>query len=458
MASPPARAERTDEGHAAPTVWRSRPARRSRRAGTAARRRANPVARFLKILGPGLITGASDDDPSGIGTYATAGAGAGFATLWTAILTYPMMAVVQFICAKVGLVSGMGLAGVLRRHYPRWLLYPAVLLLTVANTINAGADIGAVAAGINLITGAPTWLMVLPVTGAILGLQLWGSYRLIANTFKWLTLALLAYFGAGFLSHPDWGAVLRHTFIPTVRLDSEFLAVLVAILGTTISPYLFFWQASEEVEEEITLGRTKLRQRQGATKQELRYAWLDVNAGMAFSNLVMYVIILTTAATLHQAGQTDIQSAADAAQALRPIAGDAAGVLFALGLIGAGFLAVPILTGSAAYAVSEAFGWKYGLDEKPARAKQFYAVIVVASLAGTAMDFTGINPIDALFWTAVINGFVAPPLLVLIMHMANNERVMGERRNHALANAVGWATSAIMVAAAAGLVLTWRAA
>src|SRR5438067_1463440 len=311
------------------------------------------VKRFFKILGPGLITGASDDDPSGIGTYAVTGAALGFSTLWLALVTFPLMASVQFTCAKIGMVSGEGLAGVLRRHYPKPLLYLAVLGLVIANTINAGADVGAVAAAINLIVPIPIWLLIVPVAIAILLLQVFGSYELIARVFKWLTLALLAYIAAAFFARPEPVEVLKGSFIPTLSLDPTFLATLVAILGTTISPYLFFWQASQEVEEEVEIGRRWLWQRRGATDKELKYRALDINIGMALSNVVMYFIILATAATLHKAGQTDIQSAADAAKALEPLAGAAAKILLALGLIGAGFLAVPILTGSAAYAVSE---------------------------------------------------------------------------------------------------------
>ena len=298
------------------------------------------------------------------------------------------------------------------------------------------------------------WLIV-PIALAILALQVWGSYRLIAKVFKWLTLALFAYIGSAFFARPNLGEVLRGTFIPTFRLDATFLTTLVAILGTTISPYLFFWQASEEVEEEISLGRTRLWQRRGATDAELRYAAIDVNTGMLLSNAVMYFIILATAATLFKAGRIDITSATDAAQALRPIAGDAAEILLALGLIGAGFLAVPILTGAGAYALAEAFGWEYGLDKNPGRAKQFYLVIAASTLVGMLLNFLGVNPIDALFWTAVINGFLAPPLLVLIMLVANNARIMGERVNGRWLNALGWATTAAMFAAALALVLTW---
>jgi NRAMP (natural resistance-associated macrophage protein)-like metal ion transporter len=414
-----------------------------------------PFGRFLKILGPGFITGASDDDPSGIGTYASVGAAFGFAPLWTALVSFPLMAAVQYTCAKIGMVAGTGLAGVLRRHYPRWVLYPAVFVLVTANTINAGADIGAIAAGLNLLVPIPIPAMIIPISLTILALQLWGSYRLIARVFKWLTLALFAYIGAAFFAHPDWGAVLRGTLIPTIRLDGTFLMALVAILGTTISPYLFFWQASQEVEEEEEEGRVRLWQRQGATTTELRYAGWDVGIGMFFSNLVMYFIILTTAATLHAAGQTDIASAAEAARALEPLAGRGAEALLALGLVGTGFLAVPILTGAGAYAVAEAWGWRSGLDEEPRRAKPFYGVIVGATLVGMLINFVGINPITALYWTAVLNGLLAPPLLVLIMLIANNRSVMGERTNGRALNVLGWATTLAMAAAALGLLVSW---
>jgi NRAMP (natural resistance-associated macrophage protein)-like metal ion transporter len=415
----------------------------------------NPIRRFLKVLGPGFISGAADDDPSGIGTYAVAGASLGYAPLWTALLTYPLMATVQLVCAKIGLVTGRGLAGVLRKHYPRWLLYGAVIPLFAANTINVGADLGAIAAAINMLVPAlPISMLVLPIALAILALQIWGSYRLIARVFKWLTLALFAYIGSAILARPDWGEVLRATFIPTISLDRAFLLALVAILGTTISPYLFFWQASEEVEEEVAMGRTQLWRRRGASDRELEYAAVDVNVGMGFSVLVMYFIMLASAATLHEAGKTDIKSATDAAEALRPLAGDLSSVLLAVGLIGSGVLAVPILSASAAYALSEAFGWRYGLDQNPGRAKQFYAVIVLATLIGVGIDYLGINPIDALFLTAVINGFVAPPLLVMIMLIANNRKIMGKRTNSRLANVLGWGAAMVMFLAAGILVLT----
>jgi NRAMP (natural resistance-associated macrophage protein)-like metal ion transporter len=413
----------------------------------------NPVARLFKVLGPGLVTGASDDDPSGIGTYAQAGAQYGYATLWATLLMLPMMTAVQYMCAKIGLVTGRGLAGALREHYPR-ALDPAVIALVIANTLNAGADIGAIAAAINLLV--PIWAIVLvvPVGLGIIGLQLFGSYRLIEKVFKWLALALLAYLGAALFARPDVIKVLAGTFVPTIRLDPAYIGILVALLGTTISPYLFFWQASQEVEEQISIGRLHLWQRAGASKFELRNAMLDTVGGMVFSEIVAYFIILATGATLFTAGKTNIGSATDAAQALRPIAGDAATLLLAVGLIGAGVLAVPVLTGSAAYAMSEAFGWRSGLDRKVTRAPQFYLVIVAATLVGMAINFLGINPITALVLSAVLNGLIAAPLLVLVMLVSNDRSVMGERTNGRLLNVAGWATTAVLGVAALALIGT----
>jgi NRAMP (natural resistance-associated macrophage protein)-like metal ion transporter len=421
-----------------------------------ARKRANPVKRFLETLGPGLITGASDDDPSGIGTYTSAGAAFGFATLWTAIVTLPLMIVVQYICAKIGMVSGMGLAGVLRENYSRKLLYPAVLALLVANTINAGTDIGAIAAALNLFIPLPITAMIVPIALIIVVLQVWGSYRLIARIFKWLTLTLFAYIGAAFLARPHWGEVIRATFIPQIHFDGKYLLTLVAILGTTISPYLFFWEASQEVEEEVSMGRRTLAQRKGATYAELKRAAWDTNIGMFFCNMVFYFVILASAATLHASGKTDIQSATDAAQALKPVAGSAATLLFAFGIIGAGLLAVPVLTGSCAYAVAETFGWTCSLDAKPRDARQFYVIIALSTLVGMLIDFLGINPMSALFWTAVINGVISPPLLVIIMLVSNNKKVMGKRVNNPVTNIMGWLATAVMFAAAIGMVLTWK--
>lgn len=415
----------------------------------------NPIKRFFKMLGPGLVTGASDDDPSGIGTYAQAGAALGFSALWTALATFPMMWAIQYICAKIGMVTGMGLAGVLKNHYSRWVLYPCVGGLVIANTINAGVDIGAIAVSVNLLVHVPTAPIIITTALAILVVQIWGSYRLIARIFTWLTLSLFAYILSAFFARPDWWDVVRGTFVPTLRFDSRFLTVLLAILGTTITPYLFFWQANQEVEEEISMGRRTLQQRKGASESELKYANWDVGAGMFFSNVVMYFIILATAATLFKAGKGNIQSAADAAQALRPLAGNAAYMLLAFGLIGAGFLCVPILTGSAAYAIAEALGWKHGLGEKPRRAKLFYSVIAVSTLIGMLINFGGVNPISALFWTAVINGFLAPPMLIIIMFVANNKAVLGPNVNGLAMNVMGWLTTLVILTAAAALIVIW---
>ena len=413
----------------------------------------NALKRAVMVLGPGLITGASDDDPSGIGTYAQTGAKYGYQFLWTTIAMLPMMISVQYICAKIGLVSGRGLAGVFKDHYSARIVYPVVLSMVVANTINAGADIGAIAAALNMLVPIPALLFVVPVGIGIALIQLFGSYQLIARIFKWLALALLAYIGAALFAHPEIGAVIAGSLIPSLHLDAGSIGILVALLGTTISPYLFFWQASQEVEEQKSMGRRRLWQRQGASKAELRFALWDTVAGMAFSEIVAYFIILATGATLFVSGKTDIQSATDASQALRPVAGDASAVLLAVGLIGAGILAVPILTASAAYGVADAFGWKGSLDSTPRNARRFYGVIVVATLVGIAINFLGINPIQALVITAILNGLLAAPVLILVMLVSNNRKVMGERTNGRLLNIVGWATTLVMAAAAIALIV-----
>jgi NRAMP (natural resistance-associated macrophage protein)-like metal ion transporter len=415
----------------------------------------NPLKRFWQILGPGLVTGASDDDPSGIGTYSMAGAAFGFSTLWTAVITFPMMTVIQYVCAKIGMVTGQGLADVLRTHYSKKWLYAAVFALFVANTINAGADLGAMAAAVNLLVPkAAIWLLIIPITAMLLALQLLGSYGFIARVFKWSTLALFAYVATTCFVHMDATQVLHGTFVPTFRLDAVYLSTIVAILGTTISPYLFFWQADQEVEEDISLGNKHLWQRRGTTKRALRNRAIDVIVGMLFSNLVMYFIILTTGATLFTSGTHDINSAAQAASALRPLAGQFAFLLFALGIIGTGFLAVPILTASASYAVSQAFGWKHGFRRKYIRARAFYATIAISMLIGMLINYIGVNPINALFWTAVLNGLLAPPLLLLIMSISNNKTVMGSHTNHPAINVVGYGTTAVMFLAAIAMLAT----
>ena len=416
-------------------------------------RETNPLKRAFKVLGPGLITGASDDDPSGIGTYAQTGAQYGFQFLWTTVLMLPMMISVQYICAKIGLVSGHGLARVFKERHSARVVYPVVLAMVVANTVNAGADIGAVAAALNMLVPIPAVLFVIPVGIGIALIQLFGSYSVIARIFKWLALALLAYIGAALFAHPEFGAVIGGTLIPKIGLDAQSIGILVALLGTTISPYLFFWQTSQEVEEQKSMGRRRLWQRQGASDSELSFALWDTVAGMAFSELVAYFIILATGATLFVSGKTDIQSASDAAQALRPVAGDASALLLSVGLIGAGILAVPILTTSAAFGIADTFGWKASLDAKPSEAKRFYVVIVAATLVGVAINFLGINPIQALVVTAILNGVLAPPLLILVMLASNDRAVMGERTNGRLLNAVGWATTAVMGVAAVALIV-----
>jgi NRAMP (natural resistance-associated macrophage protein)-like metal ion transporter len=395
------------------------------------------LKQLLESLGPGLITGASDDDPSGIGTYAVAGASLGYATLWTALVSFPMMTAVQFMCAKIGMVSGTGLAAVLRQRFPRPVVYAGVFALVAANSINAGADIGAIAAAINLLVPIPLTLLIVPIGATILALQIFGSYAAITRCFKWLTLGLLAYIGASLFAQPNWSEVLRGTFLPTLSLDPVYVSTLVAIFGTTISPYMFFWQPSQEVEEEIEHGRTTVEQRRGASDVQLRAAATDTRIGMFFSNLIMYFIILASGATLFQAGQTHITSAAEAAEALRPLAGDAAAVLLAVGLIGSGFLAVPVLTASSGYALAETFGWKEGLSRKARDARGFYAVIVAGTAVGMLLNFLGINPIDALFWTAVLNGFLAPPLLVLVMLVAKRSAGHGNASQRTLAQCAG---------------------
>jgi NRAMP (natural resistance-associated macrophage protein)-like metal ion transporter len=414
----------------------------------------NPLVRYFKLLGPGLVTGASDDDPGGIATYSVAGASLGYGMLWTALATFPLMAAVQLICARIGLVSGQGLAGAIRRHYPRAFLYAACVLLLAANVFNISADLGGMAESAAMLTGIPSPVFI-PVFGlSILSVTAYTSYATFARYLKWLTAVLFAYVIAAFLAGPEWKGVALASVLPTLGRDPAYIATFVAILGTTISPYLFFWQASQEVEEEKARGRRTLAQRRGATEHELRDARLDVNTGMFFSNLVMYFIILATASTLYRAGQHDIQTAREAAEALRPLAGDAAYLLFALGLIGTGLLAIPILAGSASFAVAELFAWRSGLDLPPRRARPFYLVITGAIVAGMILDVFVTNPIRMLFWSALLNGILAPPLLLLVMLVGNNRRIMGEHTSGFWLNLFGWTATALMTAAAAAFFMT----
>jgi Mn2+/Fe2+ NRAMP family transporter len=407
------------------------------------------LKRIFQILGPGLITGSADDDPSGIGTYAIAGASLGYATLWTALITVPMMIAVQFTCAKISMVTHRGLSETLRGQYSGRIMYPVLIGLIIANTVNAGADLGAIGAGVELLVPVPTSIVVVVAAAISLGLQVFGSYDLVESIFKWLTLALLAYIASAVLARPDWGAALIATIRPPLSLDSQYISTIVALFGTVISPYLFFWQSAEEVEESRHHSRFKLR-----LSRRLHNRALDVTVGMIFSNVISYFVILATAATLHNSGQTQVNSAADAARALEPLAGGAAGLLFGVGLIGAGMLAVPVLTGSAAYAVAGVRRWTAGLDQPFNRAREFYLVMIVSTVVGVGINFIGVNPFEALFISALINGLVAPPLLVLVMLLANHRDVMHSRANGALLNAVGWATTAIMSAAAIGVIIT----
>ena len=414
--------------------------------------------RFFSNLGPGLITGAADDDPSGIATYSITGASFGYTPLWTAIFSFPLMAAVQMMCARLGMVTGLGLAGVIRVRYPRWILWSACALLLVANIFNIAADLGGMADVTALLTGVRSLYWTPLYALLLVSLLFWTSYRLIARIFKWLTLALFAYIAAAFLAHPDWPAVLRATLIPRVQWSGAYWATLVGILGTTISPYLFFWQAAEEVEEDIALGKTTVAQREGATHRELRRSRNDVLTGMFFSNLVMYFIILTAAATLHVHGKTTISTARDAAEALRPLAGNGAYWLFSLGLLGAGMLGVPVLAGSCAYAIAEAADWVGSLEVHPPLAHGFYSVIGLAMALGLGLNYAGLNAVKMLFWSAVLNGALAPPLLILVVLLTSRADVMGEHRNGPLLRWLGWTCAVVMLMATVIMFVTAYAA
>ena len=407
----------------------------------------NPLVRYFRTLGPGLVTGAADDDPSGVTTYAVAGAAFGTGMLWTAVVSLPLMAAIQLICARIGVVSGRGLAGAMRAHYPRWFLYAACVLLLVANVFNIAADLAGMADAAATLTGVTSGWWV-PVFGLlVLAATIYTSYATFALWLKWLTAVLFAYVISAFLAHPNWANALRDTLVPRLSLDAAFVSTLVGILGTTISPYLFFWQASQEVEEERALGRRTVRERHGATDHELRDVRRDVVTGMVFSNVVMYFIMLSAAATLHRAGRVDIETSRQAAEALRPLAGNAAYLLFTLGLVGTGLLAIPILAGSASYAVAEVFGWRSGLDLSPRRARRFYAVLGGAIVAGALLDSLNVSAVRMMFLSAVLNGLLAAPLLVLVMLVGNNRKIMGRRVNDRWLNVLGWSATGIMTVA-----------
>jgi Mn2+/Fe2+ NRAMP family transporter len=411
----------------------------------------------LQLLGPGLITGASDDDPSGIGTYAQVGSQFGYGLLWTALLTFPLMTAVQELCARIALQTGVGLGISLRRKFPAWLVGLAVLGLLVANTFNVGADLGAVAAGGALLSRGAIqglWLIV-PVALLILGMQAFATYGTIFKVFKWLTLALFAYVVTAFFAHPQLLDVLKGTLIPQIELRPEYIMAIVAVLGTTLSPYLFFWQASSEVDELLAAGATRpLIGRRGLKRAELRAARADIVIGMAFSNLVMYFIILTSAAVLHAHGKTGIQSAAQAAAALEPLAGPFAFVVFAVGLIGAGLLAIPILTGSATYAAKEFLNLRGNLASKPRYRPTFYVMLSLATLGGVAMNVVHMDPMRALFVAGVLNGLVAPALLLLIVLLGRDRRIMKRQVSGRLSLTLTGLATGLMALAAAALVIT----
>lgn len=411
----------------------------------------NRIELFFADLGPGLITGCADDDPSGISTYSVTGATFGYGLLWTALISFPMMVAVQTMCGRLGMVTGRGLSGVVRRRYSKWVLWGACLLLIVANVVNIAADLGGMGDATQMLTGVSSLFWTPVYTAVIIGFLFWSSYRQIARIFKWITLVLLAYVATAFFAHVDWHQALMATIWPHLAWSREALAVLVGVLGTTISPYLFYWQASQEVEEERAQGTGH---RKGASDEDLRRLRVDVVTGMFASNFVMFFIILTTAATLHAHGVVKIDTAKQAAEALRPLAGNGAYLLFTLGLIGTGMLGVPVLAGSCAYAISEAAAWRASLERKPRGAKKFYGVLAAAMTIGLAINYVGLDAVKMLFWSAVVNGVLAPPLILLVLLLTSDPKVMGDRVSSTLERTLGWMTFAIMAAAALGLIFT----
>lgn len=408
---------------------------------------------LLSRLGPGFITGAADDDPSGIATYSQTGAMFGFSHLWVSFFTFPLMLVVQEMCGRIGTVTGDGLSGVIRRFYSKKVLAITLVLLLGANIINIGADLGAMASAMNLVFGLPFVLWLILITGISLVLQILVPYPTYAKFLKYLTLSLFAYVFTTFAVKQNWGLIVHSTFAPSFAMNKTSIMNLVAILGTTISPYLFFWQADEEVEEEIAhnkilgfgIGHPKL------TKQDFKDLWIDTGIGMFFSNMIMFFIMVTVASTIGAHGSVTIDTATEAAQALRPLVGDFAYILFAIGIVGTGLLAVPILAGSASFAVSEAFGWSGGLEKKFRDAHGFYGVMIAAMLIGFVVNFLGIPPFQMLYHTAILNGLAAPLLLMLILRISNNKKIMGKYTNGPLSNILGIFITVVMTAAGIAL-------
>jgi len=410
---------------------------------------------MLRSVGLGLITGAADDDCAAVGTYAQAGARFGYNILWMAPVALPMMIVVVYLSGKLGLVAGEGLFSVLRRRSPRWLLFLVLVGVIIGNIIEAGADIGGMAAALGLLVPLPRWAILVGVTSAALAFQIWGSYTFIRNVLRVLAMSLLAYVASALIARPHWSAVLRGTLMPHLHFNRDMLTMIVAIIGASLSAYIFTWQSNEEVEEKIAAGHHTVRQRRGATPAQLKQSFWDVVFGMVFSNFVMYFIMLATAATLFTSGHRGIESAADVALALKPVAGKFASALFAIGIIGVGMLAVPVMTTGAAYDVCQAAGARTGLSLKPNEAKLFYFAITVFTLAAMVLNFLGINPMHALVFAGIVQGFSTPPLMVLIMVMTNQRKIMGDRTNRRVINILGWGTTAVIWAASIGLVISY---
>ena len=400
---------------------------------------------YWYLLGPGLTTGASDDDPSGIATYSQTGAQYGFGLLWMAAFTFPLMAVIQEMCARIGMVTGRGLAGNIRAHFGRKILYISTLCLFAANAFNIGADIGAMANAVQLLRPHFSFpLLVVGFTLLILLLQIFTPYVRYARYLKWLALVLFAYILSAILAHPDWTTVLKNSAMPHIRFDKTQIILICAILGTTITPYLFFWQTSQEIEEEIAVGQTTIKSRTGSTSAEIKKMRVDVWSGMFLSNVVMFFIIAACASVLFKHGITNINSAAQAAQALKPFAGNATYWLFAIGILGMGLLAIPVMAGSSAYAISESMGKRQGLNNKLKQGYLFYGVIIISMLVGLGLNFVGLNPIKALIYSAVLNGVVAPIIIVLVLIMASSKKVMGEWKNGKMSMAIGGLLALLM--------------
>lgn len=421
---------------------------------TPAPRPQNPIIRFLAILGPGLVTGAADDDPSGIGTYSQVGAQFGYQMAWTMLFSWPLMVAIQEIAARIGSTTGQGIAGNLRRHYPRWLLNMVVIALVIANTINLGADIAAMGDAATLLLPGPMQLWAVVITLLSVSVETWISYARYSFILKWTTLSLFAYVATVTVAHVDWGAAAVGIVAPRIAGGAAAATALVAVLGTTISPYLFFWQSSQEVEELERRGQKALCVAPRSAGPELRRIRIDTLTGMGISNVIAIFIIVAVAATLHAHGVRSVNTSVQAAQALAPIAGHFASAIFAAGIIGTGLLALPVLAGSAGYAVCGAFRWSASLDRKPMAARAFYGVIAGATLIGVILAFSPIDPMKALYWTAVINGVLAAPLMAVMMLISSNPRIMGRLAISWRLKLVGWLATAAMAAASVGLFVT----